>query len=314
MNQYKVKDIIHNTLHLKYFVHFFSTKKAEIKRVLYFFCLRYLVFVCVTILIIWGLKKVWYSLTDLTVFKVSPSTFSFQTPPWVTDRFSEYIKNIKTLNERYNMYENDLTQKIAEVYGEIALIKKVDSIKKIFPNTLSITLVLRKPAAVIKSGKNTYLVDDECILLPKEYYLLPNAEYDSPYIRGNRFSKLPLYGNTWDDRGIKAGVNLIKFLKANNIHNIFKILVVDVSNVCKRRSTGKSDIILWTENNTQIRWGCSSFCNEQNELSDEEKLQNLLSVAKSEGTNLRQMEYIDVRWKKPVGKRWAKVDDLREEH
>ena len=43
--------------------------------------------------------------------------------------------------------------------------------------------------------------------------------------------------------------------------------------------------------------GCSSPCNEPNELSNEEKLQNLLSIAKTEGTNLKQMEYVDVRWK-----------------
>ena len=86
-----------------------------------------------------------------------------------------------------------------------------------------------------------------------------------------------------------------------------------ISNVCKRRFTGKSDIILWTENNTQIRWGCSPLCNEPNELSDEEKLQNLLSIAKTEGTNLKNMEYVDVRWEKPLGKRWVKIDDKTEE-
>ena len=116
-----------------------------------------------------------------------------------------------------------------------------------------------------------------------------------------------MLGNTWNDNGIKAGVELLKFLRANNVHNIFKILAIDVSNVCKKRNTGKSDIILWTENNTQIRWGCSSLCNEPNELSDEEKLQNLLSIAKSEGTNLKRMDYVDVRWKKPVGKQWAGI-------
>ncbi len=313
MHQYKIKNIINSTSNHKPFLNFLSTKMEKQKRLLYSFLLLFFVSACIIILPIWGMKRIWHSTTDLNVFKVSPSTFSFNTPSWVTERFTNDIKHVSAINEYYGIFENNLTPKIADVYGGIVLIKKVDSIKRIFPNKLNIKLVLRKPTAVVKSGRNTYLVDDDGVLLPKEYYILPNAEYDSPYIQNNKPARLPLYGSEWNDKGIKAGIELIKFLRANNIHNIFKILAVDVSNVCKKRTTGKSDIILWTENNTQIRWGCSPLCNEPNELSDKEKLQNLLSIAKSEGTHLKMMDYVDVRWKKPLGKRWAKVNDARED-
>ena len=71
-------------------------------------------------------------------------------------------------------------------------------------------------------------------------------------------------------------------------------------------------VTLFMDGYFKIRWGCSPLCNEPNELSDEEKLQNLLSIAKSEGTNLKRMDYVDVRWKKPLGKRWAKADGINE--
>ena len=313
MNQYKIKDIINSTFNYKLFLDILSSKIGSIKKVLYPFLLQFVIFVCIIIFGIWGINKLWHSLTNLNIFKVSPSTFFFHTPSWVTARFSDDIKHVAALNEQYGMYENNLTQRIAEVYGGIVLIKKIDSIKRTFPNKLNIKLVLRKPAAIVKTGNYTYLVDDEGVLLPKEYYTLQNAEYDTPCIQSNKLARLPLYGSEWNDKGIKAGIDVVKFLRANNIHNIFKILAVDVSNVCKRRFTGKSDIVFWTENNTQIRWGCSSLCNEPNELSNEEKLQNLLSIAKTEGTNLKQMEYVDVRWKKPSGKRWAKINDAVEE-
>lgn len=290
-----------------------SAKIGGLKRMLYPLFLRFGVFACIIVFAIWGIKRIWCSLTDLNIFKVSPSTFSFYSPSWVNDRFSDDIKHVATLNEQYGMYENNLTQKIADAYGGIVVVKKVDSIKRVFPNKLNIKLVLRKPVAVVKNGSNVYLVDDECVLLPKEYYKLQNVEYESPCIQSNKLTRLPLYGSKWNDKGIEAGIELVKFLRANNIHNLFKVVAVDVSNVCKRRFTGKSDIVLWTENNTQIRWGCSSLCNEPNELSDEEKLQNLLSIARIEGTNLKQMEYVDVRWKKPLGKRWAKADNSAEE-
>ena len=317
MEQYKLKHIINSTFNLKPCVDFLSTKLGELKRTLYPFFLWFVVCVGIFISVIWGINRVWCSITDLNIFKVSPSTFSFSsnTPTWMTNRFYHDIKHVAALRDQYGIYERNLTQKIADIYGGVVLIKKVDSITRIFPNQLNIKFELRKPAAVIKNGSSTYLVDDEGVLLPKEYYALPNAEYDSPCIRSNKLSRLPLYGSKWDDRGVKAGIELVKFLRINNIHNLFKIVTVDVSNVCKRRVSGKSDIVLWTENNTQIRWGCSPLCKEPDELSDEEKLQNLLSIAKSEGTNLKQMEYVDVRFKKPVGKKWAKVNenDLTEE-
>lgn len=298
---------------LKTFADTFLNRAKEFKRTIYLFSLRLFVFAAIIVFIIWGMKSVWSSLTDLNIFKVSPSTFSFHAPSWMNEHFSDDIKQIAALNEHYGMYENNLTQKIADVYEKVALVKKVDSIKRVFPNKLAIKLVLRRPEAIVKSGSSTYLVDEESVLLPKEYYTLQNAEYDSPCIQSKKLTKFPFYGSTWNDKGIKAGVALVKFLRANNIHNLFKVVAVDVSNVCKRRFTGKSDIILWTENNTQIRWGCSPLCNEPNELSDEEKLQNLLSIAKTEGTNLKKMEYVDVRWDKPLGKRWTEIDDKTEE-
>jgi hypothetical protein len=52
-----------------------------------------------------------------------------------------------------------------------------------------------------------------------------------------------------------------------------------------------------------IKWGCPASSGRVNELSDYEKLQNLLSVAKEEGVDLSNMEYVDVRWKTPLAKR-----------
>jgi len=258
---------------------------------------------------VFNVPKVWNALADLNIFKVSPLTFAFQTPAWATDRLKDDIKNVAALQEEYGLYEDGLTLKIADAYTKLPVVKRVDSISRIFPNTLDIKLALRKPVAMVKYGNKSYLVDNEGVLLPNEYYLMPNPDYDSPYIRSSKLSKPPSVGSKWSDRGLAEGVELIAFLRLNNIHNLFKILVVDVSNVRKKGTSEKSDIILWTEANTQIRWGSSSLSRQTSEPSNEEKLQNLLSVAKSEGTSLKQMEYVDVRWDKPVGKRWASVND-----
>src|SRR3989304_6294118 len=156
MDQYKIKDIINSTFNYKLFLDNLSSKIGSIKKALYLFLLQFVFFACIIIFGIWGINKLWHSLTDLNIFKVSPSTFSFHTPSWVTARFSDDIKHVAALNEQYGMYENDLTQRIANVYGGGVLIKKGDAIKKTFPNKLNIKLVLRKPAVIVRNGNYTY--------------------------------------------------------------------------------------------------------------------------------------------------------------
>ena len=59
----------------------------------------------------------------------------------------------------------------------------------------------------------------------------------------------------------------------------------------------------WTEDGAKIKWGFSAQSGQVNELSNYEKLQNLLSVAMEAGTDLENLEYVDVRWKEPLAKR-----------
>jgi len=304
MGRLKIKNFLNHIFLFKSLVPSISEKLHWFNRQLYPFLLKLIGVICILIFTIWGLKKVWNTLADLSIFKVSPATLTFNLPPWMNDRFYEDIKHVEAFHGQYGIYEKDITRKIAKVYDDIVLVKKVDVIQRIFPNKLNIKFTMRKPFALIKKGNITYLVDDECVLLPKEYYKFSDVDYISPYIQSRKLSRLPLLGKEWNDKKIKAGIELVRFLRANNIHKLFNIVSVDVTNVHSGGYSGKSDIILWTENNTQIRWGNSSLFKRPEELTDEEKLQNLLSIAKIEGTSLKQMEYIDVRWSKPVGKRW----------
>lgn len=305
MGRLKIKKSLNHTFTFKSLVPSISEKLHWFNRQLYPFLLKFAGVVCIVIFTIWGLKEVWNTLTDLSIFKVNPATLTFNVPPWMDNRFSEDIKQVEALHGHYSLYERDIAHRIATIYGDMVVIKKVDVVKRVFPNKLNIRFTMRRPFALIKKGENSYLVDEEGVLLPKEYYKFSDVDYINPYIQSRRLSRLPLLGKEWNDKKIKAGIALVKFLRINNIHNLFGIVTVDVTNVHREKYSRGSDIILWTENNTQIRWGCSSLFKPPEEPTDEEKLQNLLSIAKIEGTSLKQMEYVDVRWSKPVGKRWG---------
>jgi hypothetical protein len=264
----------------------------------------WLVVVIVSIIVLmWLGQSTWKYLTNRSIFIVSPITFSFDTPGWATNRLINEIKNFPGLGKKYNIFEKDLTRKIAEAYEKNPLIYKVYHIERELPNMINLKLELRRPIAIVKRKGKEYLIDKDCVRLLDKFYEYPERDENPVYIICSKFSEIPAYGGKWDDRSVEEGMNLLNYLKYNGIDKLLEITTIDASNVARRLKAGKSDIVLRTENGTIIKWGCPPSCERPNELSNYEKLQNLLSVAKEEGTTLANMEYVDVRWKVPLGKR-----------
>ncbi len=259
--------------------------------------------VIVVFSVIWFGKSAWKHLADQDIFLVSPATFSFETPDWATEEFVHEINNIRGLKNKYNIFEKDLTIKIVDAYESSPLISKVNYVERELPNKLKMKIELRRPVAIVKRKQKKYLVDKECVRIPEKFYKYPEEGDDPIYIVSRRSVKVPEYGEKWNDRSIEDGMNLLNYLKHNKIHKLLKIASIDVSKIGGSRKDGKIDVELWTKNGAKIKWGCSASSGQVNEPSNYEKLQNLLSVAKEEGANLTNMEYVDVRWKTPLAKR-----------
>jgi hypothetical protein len=253
--------------------------------------------------VIWLCKSTWKYLTDQNMFLVSPVTFSFNTPDWATDKFINEIKNIHGRKEKYNIFEKDLAKKIADAYENSPLISKVYYVKRELPDRLNMKFELRRPVAIVKRNREKYLVDKDCVRLPEKFYKYPEEGGDPIYIVCGRSAKIPEYGGRWNDVSIGEGISLLNYLKHNKIDRLLKIASIDVSNAGGKNKDGKIDVELWTKNGAKIRWGYPASSGQVNELSNYEKLQNLLSVAMQEGADLSDMEYVDVRWKSPLAKR-----------
>lgn len=235
-------------------------------------------------------------------FKVDKSEIVFNLPDWVSEKGQYEINNLLLLDDNQTIFDKNLTENIAKSYKDNPLLKDVVSVTKKFPNKIKVALSLRKPVAVVKCKGNLFLVDDEGVKLPAKYYDWPKKGDNCVHISIDKFEDFPKGGNQWKDRRILAGIDLLKFLKNNNAIALLDIREIDVSNVGKRYSNRKSDIVIWTKNGIKIKWGCSELCGEFDEILDEEKLRNLFSVAKATGKRFDGLEYVDVRWSKPVAK------------
>jgi hypothetical protein len=267
------------------------------------FLLKLVIVVVIAFSVIWLGKFTWKNLTNQDMFLVSPVTFSFETPDWATDKFINEINNIQGLKKKYNIFEKDLTKKIVAAYENNPLISKVYYVERELPDRLKMKFELRRPVAIVKRKGKKYLIDKDCVRLPGKFYEYPEEGDDPIYIISRKSVKAPRYGEKWNDRSIEDGINLLNYLKHNKIDKLLKIASIDVSKIRGNRKDGNIEVELWTKNGAMIKWGCPASSGRVNELSDYEKLQNLLSVAKEEGVDLANMEYVDVRWKTPLAKR-----------
>ncbi|OHB48167.1 MAG: hypothetical protein A2106_05490 [Planctomycetes bacterium GWF2_40_8] len=297
-NQYykSVDKIMTNITALKPYLE--NIRKASIS-----ILLKLAIAVVIASSVVWLGKFTWKYLTDQNMFLVSPVTFSFETPDWATDKFINEINNIHGLKRKYNIFEEDLTKKIVAAYEKSPLISKVYYVERELPNRLNMKLELRRPAAIVMRKREKYLVDKDCVRIPEKFYKYPEEGGDPIYIVCRRSTKIPEYGERWNDVSIGEGISLLNYLKHNKIDKLLKIASIDVSNVGGRNKDGKIDVELWTKNGAKIRWGYPASSGQVNEPSNYEKLQNLLSVAMEEGADLSNMEYVDVRWKAPLAKR-----------
>ncbi len=277
--------------------YFEKMRKASI-----LFLLKLALVVVVVFSIIWLGKFGWKRLTDQDIFIVSPATFTFEPPDWATDEFAHEINNIHGLKDKYNIFEKDLTKKIVNVYESSPLISKVNYVQRELPNRLKMKFELRRPVAIVKRKRKKYLVDKDCVRLPEKFYNYPE-EGDPIYIISKKSVKIPEYGEKWKDKSIEDGINLLSYLRHNKIEKLLKIVSIDVSKIGGRHNDGKIGVELWTKDGAKIKWGFSASSGQVNELSNYEKLQNLLSVVKEAGAGLENVEYVDVRWKAPLAKR-----------
>ncbi len=277
--------------------YFENLRKASI-----LFLLKLALIVVIVFSITWFGKFGWTRLTDQDIFMVSPTTFSFEPPDWATDKFAHEINNIHGLKDKYNIFEKDLTKKIVSVYESSPLISKVNYVQRELPNRLKMKFELRRPVAIVKRKRKKYLIDKNCVRLPEEFYNYPE-EGNPIYIISKKSVKVPGYGEKWKDRSIEDGINLLNYLRRNKVDKLLQIVSIDVSKIGDSRKDGKIGVELWTKDGAKIKWGFSASSGQVNELSNYEKLQNLLSVAMEAGAGLENVEYVDVRWKTPLAKR-----------
>ena len=169
-------------------------------------------------------------------------------------------------------------------------------------DSLELDCDYRAPIALVKWGKDYWLVDGDGVKLPERF-----SAADVPKIVIGRDGHTnirvvegvqrppPLPGRTWGGDDLAAGLDMVRRLYGLGFAD--EIVKVDVSNFGGRVDLRESQLVLGTKYATEIRWGRPIGARDDFiEVSAERKLDYVRQVYEEFGRCDARQRWIDVRY------------------
>jgi hypothetical protein len=192
-----------------------------------------------------------------------------------------------------------LDEEAAEIVAEnLASVVWLDNIKiQTTHKQVLIKARWRKPLAMVKSGSQSFYVDDELVVL--DFVPMPNL----PIVKiEGLLAKVPSPGEIWQSDDLDAAVTILAKLdqmdKAVTPSKplLYEIDRIDVSNFAGRKNSRLPHIVLYAKDDTEIIWG-AEFGKWQRylEAKDEEKLAKLYAYYKEYRSLSGGVKYINLR-------------------
>jgi len=198
------------------------------------------------------------------------------TPRWWRSEFNDQINQACSFANGVSIFDDSLLGEIAKGYGRCPWVKRVQWVRKQFPNRVEANIVIRWPraAVAVNTGRGIvyYLVGGDGVRLPKEYRTWPQPGLNVPFITGVRVGP-PRRGEPWAQDAVKEAIAIVETLRASDIINRgVNITAVDVSNYGGRINGARSEFLVLAENNCVIEWGRALSTDRPGELSVREKI------------------------------------------
>ena len=188
-------------------------------------------------------------------------------------------------------------------------VKKINSLRKRYDGLLKIDCELRQPIASIQAGAKLCYVDVEGVLLP--VVPLEGSEGHLVRLQGCNLKSIST-GDYIKSESLLAGIEVLTEIR--NTDNQLpredqlweELAVMDVSNFEGRIAKGESHLVIYTADNTEIRWGAAK--NRERPFYEAPLVTKLIHLYRSHKryNSLSRYEFVDLRYQ-----RKEKADPLR---
>ena len=207
------------------------------------------------------------------------------------------ILNLPGVPERFSIFDDKAVRDVHDAYAGYSWVKEVRSIKKVYPNKLSMELVIRRPVVRVRDGNRYYLADAEGVRLSARHYDT-DAALKLPYLYGMK-EKIPAVGKKFAVE-VAAGIEVVTVLASADFYDELDVTAIDLSNLGGRRSRTESEIVVWTATRAAITWGRSTAYAKFGELPVADKLKNLEKINGQRpglrGLHTVRLEFDDVHY------------------
>lgn len=272
---------------------------------------RYVIWAITLLLVIGagvlGARRGWAELQRQPEFAVKPGGLHFHSLPESvrTHPMERTLRSeTRAALRRATIFDPDICRAIAHELQASPWIKNVEEVRRIYPDRIGVHAAYRRPAGMVETNTNRYMVDEDGYWLPQELYTQPE-HWDSiklPTIVSDQLSNTPYRRRGEKHPALAVGASLTETLHAGGLLDVIEITHIDVTNVGQDDTA--SDVILSTAADRQIKWGTTdayeripSLDRPMDSHKDAEKIAMLRNIL-DQHPNLMRLHYVDLRFGK----------------
>ena len=179
------------------------------------------------------------------------------TPSWASEELVERICLAGGIRSDDFLLEESLAREWAANIGRHPWVKCVRQVRKRYDGRVVIDCELREPVASVEQGGKLYYLDLEGMVLPE----MPVYSH-LVRLRGSKI-RLPEPGKCVNSKAFVAGLQVLSLIREVDgqlprRQRLWQELArLDVSNFEGRVNKGESHLMLYTKNDTPVRWGAA---------------------------------------------------------
>jgi hypothetical protein len=233
-------------------------------------------------------------------YVLKPDDIKFtEAPPWVPRTFLRQVVREGGLSETLSLLDARLVDDI------------VASVRKEFPHRVTVVLQYRKPAALVVTQTERFVVDKHAVLLPPPD--LPLAGEEFPIIVNARSAPPTEAGTEWHDHTIEDAAKIADVLGPS--WKKLQLHAIEIPNLPENAKPDDAVYSLRTTGGSRIIWGRAPGSDHPGELTPEQKIGRLEEYLARKGsfTDAQGPLEIDIRhWKEITARPIADdADQLR---
>jgi len=204
-------------------------------------------------------------------------------PGWCPAEMVEHLQSLPESFGNKPMHDTQLVKHIAGRYEHDPWVRAVRSVQADFPDTVSITLELRRPAYAVEKKTGGYiLVDRESVVLPAQYARWSQTANPLKFVWGVRLNPPRAAGWQWNDSALHAGIETLEVIAGRpSLAKRLGITGADVKNFDGAINSGASEINIIASRNCTILWGRAPSTKRFGEIPAKEKLDYLEKILKT---------------------------------